>query len=479
MTTDEIQQETNVLKVKTVSLEDAKNLFQTFQKNQPKAKGTETLIITPDWNTLSQKQLFYTDAMLTKVDVKINRAGNFITKLLFIEVNDEIKNVLYTLYIDSMTADGNLQNARIYLTELNGEYIDGYRFVNGLIKTRILPKKESDDIASKNTLGKVYSYPTSFWGESSTSTETGGDGDTEADGCIDCVQLDEIVIVGYLNPVDPYAELDGYFNPVNEFTDIDNEIESESGGTTGISVSTTEDVTTAIVIEPIVKCKLGEILINGNCVIDTETPCEQEGYVRNENGICVSTVLVENPDDPITDIQDFLNCFDSTQNATLTLYVSEPNPGSGDAYNGTFVGHTFVSINQGNNTSVFGFYPTSNWISPANTTSNSVLGNDGSGTEYFSASISTTISSGQLQQIIDFSTNHNTTYNLDTYNCTDFGIDIGNLGGLNLPECNGKWPGGGGGGGSNPGTLGMFIRNNSSSGTNTTGGNAPSTHKDC
>lgn len=169
-------------------------------------------------------------------------------------------------------------------------------------------------------------------------------------------------------------------------------------------------------------------------------------------------------------------------NATLTIYALEPNPGSGDTsvvtIAGASVGHTFISITQGNSTSVYGYYPVSNWINPWNTSGSSVLGNDSN--NLFSASITTTISGGQLQLIINASINFNTTYNLNTYNCTDFAIEMGNLGGLNLPPSNGTWTNGGNG--SNPGTLGMEIRNrNQQQGQtiNTNGGNSPATDKGC
>jgi hypothetical protein len=187
-------------------------------------------------------------------------------------------------------------------------------------------------------------------------------------------------------------------------------------------------------------------------------------------------IIIENPDNPISDINDYLKCFNTTQSATLTIYVNEPSPGTGKTHNGTFVGHTFVSLSQGSNVSTFGFYPVSDNIYPyINNSSNSILGDDGSGNESFSANVSTTLTSSQLSQIINKAKNYNSTYHLDTYNCTDFAIDIGNLGGLNLPPSNGTWPGGGG---SNPGTLGQHIRS-LSSGTNTSGGNAPSTNKGC
>ena len=54
------------------------------------------------------------------------------------------------------------------------------------------------------------------------------------------------------------------------------------------------------------------------------------------------------------------------------------------------------------------------------------------------------INLAQLAQILNTTRNFNATYGLDTYNCTDFALDLGNLAGLGLPEANGTWTGGGG-----------------------------------
>ncbi len=189
-------------------------------------------------------------------------------------------------------------------------------------------------------------------------------------------------------------------------------------------------------------------------------------------------IIAPGSDNPINDIQDFLDCFDNTQNATLTVYALEPNPGSGDTSVGRSVGHAFISISQGNSTSVYGYYPVSNWINPWNTSGSSELGNDSNNS--FSSSITTTISGSQLKQINNASINFNQTYNLNNYNCTDFVIEMGNLGGLNLPPSDGTWINGGNG--SNPGTLGQEIRNrNQQQGQtiNTNGGNSPVTNKGC
>ncbi len=178
-----------------------------------------------------------------------------------------------------------------------------------------------------------------------------------------------------------------------------------------------------------------------------------------------------------TDIVDMLECFDLNQAATLTIYVEQPLSGSSVTSYNRDVGHTFISIKQGFNTAVFGFYPQGDWVNPfAPEDPSELINNEEHG---YDVSITTSISPDQLTDIIDYSINYPTVYNLNTYNCTDFGIEIGNIGGLALPNADGTWIGGGG---SNPGVLGEVIRDLPSSSnysTNTTGGKAPKNHKDC
>jgi hypothetical protein len=218
----------------------------------------------------------------------------------------------------------------------------------------------------------------------------------------------------------------------------------------------------------------------GNSYSETPPECSQPGYFKNDEGICVDgSFIVDNPDNPINDIVEFLKCFDLSKSASISVYVSEPNPGTGDTHNGTAVGHTFISLGQGAEMRTFGFYPVSDYIYPVvNNSGDSVLGDDGVVNQGFSASISKTITASQLAQIIDKTKNYKKRYNLNTYNCTDFAIEMGNLGGLNLPDAFGSWPGGGG---SNPGTLGEHLRglNPSNNNLNTIGGSAPKTNKGC
>ena len=181
--------------------------------------------------------------------------------------------------------------------------------------------------------------------------------------------------------------------------------------------------------------------------------------------------VIVGPDIKITDISAFLNCINKTLPGKVSVYCLQPIVNDSASHDGTFVGHTFISISQGSIKKVVGFYPVSNWITPLSPSGPGIYGNDTN--QEYNTSISINVNSTQLTNIINYiTTNSSSTYNLNTYNCTDFGIRVGNLAGLGLPDGYGTWPGGSG---SNPGALGQYIRSQSGniSTISTTNLNAP------
>lgn len=169
-------------------------------------------------------------------------------------------------------------------------------------------------------------------------------------------------------------------------------------------------------------------------------------------------VILDNLQTGISDINDYLSVFDLLQGALFTLYVDQPTVNSKDSWSGSpldpNVGHTFISIKQGNKTRVLGFYP-SGGVNPMTSPSTTKMFiNDSS--HSFDVSISVNINSNQLSQIILSIKTAPNTYNLNTYNCTDFGMTIADKAGIKLPSAHGTWPGGSG---DNPGQLGQNIRN--------------------
>ncbi|QGN21717.1 hypothetical protein [Elizabethkingia anophelis] len=184
----------------------------------------------------------------------------------------------------------------------------------------------------------------------------------------------------------------------------------------------------------------------------------------------------------IINIKDYLKCLNLSQGATVTLYVAQPTPNTTSTWSGSVtdpnVGHTFISITQGGITRFMGFYP-SQGISPFSSppAAKGILINDQG--HAFNVSITSNINASQLSNLVGYINSVSTaTYNLNTFNCTNFGIDAAGKVGIFLPKTSGTWPGGGG---ANPGNLGQDLRglNNSSVQKNTSGGNAPKNSGSC
>jgi hypothetical protein len=186
-----------------------------------------------------------------------------------------------------------------------------------------------------------------------------------------------------------------------------------------------------------------------------------DGYDTSTEWPSYLVINTPDPGDVIKSSSDYLKCFNINSTATLSIYVEQPNPNSRDTWAGSAfspeVGHTFISIQQGNFTRVLGFYP-SHGVNPFTDPSDNSALVDDSGHPY-DVKIDVNLSSAQLKLVLDYIKVYPNTYDLNNYNCTDFGIKIADLGGVKLKDTIGSWPGGGG---SNPGDLGQDIRNTSS-----------------
>jgi len=189
-----------------------------------------------------------------------------------------------------------------------------------------------------------------------------------------------------------------------------------------------------------------------------------------------ASITVINPDYPINDILKFIECFDTTKPAKLTIYVDQPVSNSNIVASFSSVGHAFIGISQGDNSSTFGFYPNSP-TNPWSPEATPIFGDDNH--HSYDVSLTLDITASQLEDIIKLTKDFNDNYDLNNNNCTDFAIQIGNKAGLNLPECNSSW---GVGGGSNPAKLGQYLRSSYipvGSERDTNGGSSPSNKKDC
>ncbi len=207
--------------------------------------------------------------------------------------------------------------------------------------------------------------------------------------------------------------------------------------------------------------------------MDFEEAFEQ--YFMNNPDI----IVIDGPDVIIEDMEEYLNCFNTqsgASNAKVTVSVDEPLEDSVLIWTvGDGVGHTFITIEQGDNIASFGFYPLYS-LPSLFTPVQGVMG-DNSNTEYDVSLIISNISPSDLQLVIEHAINYaNLEYDLNWNNCTDMGISMANLIGIPIPECNANpitfF-------GSTPGRLGRYIRSLSTPlpdnvERNKSGGNSPS-----
>jgi hypothetical protein len=212
---------------------------------------------------------------------------------------------------------------------------------------------------------------------------------------------------------------------------------------------------------------------------DPGNPGEYPG--ENEGGFPIpftyfSDYVHEAPDSGIN-INDFLKCFLRNLGAKVTIYVDQPVPGTRNFITTTNgfrdVGHVFVGIEQTVNgvttTRFFGYYP-SGKVSMFSSGQPHMFGNDSH--DDYDVKIETNVTATQLAAILDMAYNARASYDLYSYNCADFGIDIGRAAGLNIPYTKGSvFPG------RNPGDLGQDLRN--IPGANETPGLAPSNTGNC
>lgn len=138
---------TQKLNLKTVSFRDAQNFFDVEierqkRKHYASKNNSSFLELTPDWNTIRHNNMYGIDeAQLTLADIKVNREGDYESKLFFININGKTESIIYTIYLEEIATNGKIISAKMYFNKLNGEFFDGYKIVNGKITKRFVIKE--------------------------------------------------------------------------------------------------------------------------------------------------------------------------------------------------------------------------------------------------------------------------------------------------------------------------------------------------
>lgn len=170
----------------------------------------------------------------------------------------------------------------------------------------------------------------------------------------------------------------------------------------------------------------------------------------------IEALTLLTPDHPLTDMNLFLGTFIYTKGAEITIYIDQPIAGQADAFTTgeEKAGHAFIGVKQENVVRMFGLYPDGK-ATPYTPNDPHRFGNDSF--HSFDVSITFSIGSLELWNIVDNAINYNLNYDLNSNNCTDYVLNVANIAGYNLPDPQSTWINNGGG--SNPGAFGEAIRN--------------------
>ncbi|CAM3141221.1 hypothetical protein [Flavobacterium frigoris] len=153
----------------------------------------------------------------------------------------------------------------------------------------------------------------------------------------------------------------------------------------------------------------------------------------NTNGVTSEMNFVLDLLTKKVDPKEELKCFDKTSGAILTIYVQQPNENTEDIIGANSVEHAFIGIEQNGIVRKLGFYPiqssNSALVAVGKAYNSEIRGNNN---YLYHVSISKKINSNELNSIINYIENYPKTYNVNSYACADFAINVGNIGGMSL-----------------------------------------------
>ncbi len=413
-----ISEELNI-DAKTVDLKSSMdNLKYTIAQSKTK-KNEDFINLQIDYNSVRLKEMPDTQVKAAVIDAQTD-FEDIHSEIIQVEFNGVIQTVVKHEFEDSYDPETDLYNGIVVYTDLNGIVTNAYWVKNNEVIYEILKPEVEDSNTngdgSKSGLpeGSKMPDPTPCWGYH----------------CITWT-LPEVTVT-YHTPVQ-YRTVGPPFS--NQGRAYATTSRMYSGMAAGYSSYLTYQ-------------KQMDAWTNGNVAI----------IEAGTGGV-------------ITDINDYIKCFDKSKGAELTIYIDQPVNGQPNTWidkdpsiGGVDpeVGHTFISITQGGITRVLGFYPATG-VKPKDSPQDVSILIDDSG-HSFDVSITRTISPSELSILLHRVNNFRPIYDLNNYNCTDFAVQCGNAAGMGLPSSYGSWPLGGG---DNPGVLGEKVRNLSNSNNRT------------
>ncbi len=130
-------------RIETVSFTEAIAILNSYDLSNSKKTTDEELFIVPDPRGIYQEQLINSDELLTIIPAK-NKYENVHSRIIFLKINGTIKHLVFNTVKDTRSGTTDF-SGKIYLTTLEGNYINAYKIDDGIPvirykKPKILPE---------------------------------------------------------------------------------------------------------------------------------------------------------------------------------------------------------------------------------------------------------------------------------------------------------------------------------------------------
>ena len=174
---DTIERQQNT--VETVSVNEAVDFF-TAKTAFRSAKSAGEDYVIPHLAHITQEEITNSNALLTVIPATTIYEEHY-SRILLLKINNQIQSLVF-----SMHASGNASQAyfsgEIIITDLEGNFVNGYRVANGLITTQL---RKANTAAKTFSAAKNNNVVCPDHGEC-----------TEGSNCVLCLQELEEVVVG-------------------------------------------------------------------------------------------------------------------------------------------------------------------------------------------------------------------------------------------------------------------------------------------
>ena len=142
--------------IQTLSYEEIANFSSSYFNNSDKSnlysKSSKQPFIMPIMDSITQEKITNSNNFITIIPTKKTKK-NVDSRILLLKFNDSIQSVVFSMVSSKTTFNGSFSGC-IYISNLTGEFIDGYVVNNGYLTAKLVKKtlEEKSNLSARTTL---------------------------------------------------------------------------------------------------------------------------------------------------------------------------------------------------------------------------------------------------------------------------------------------------------------------------------------